>query len=63
MPASAAQTSATPGATVHLLGTLIAFRATAAETEGLFSLVDTTTAPGQGTPPHLQCRSLLCSEG
>ena len=54
MAASAASTSATPGTTVHLLGTLITFRATAAETEGLFSLVDTTTAPGQGTPPHLQ---------
>jgi quercetin dioxygenase-like cupin family protein len=50
----APQTSATPGQTVHLLGTLITFKATAAETEGMFSLVDTTTAPGQGTPPHLQ---------
>ncbi|MBM6594225.1 cupin domain-containing protein [Microvirga pudoricolor] len=42
------------GDTVHLLGTLITFKATAAETEGLFSLVETSTAPGQGTPPHLQ---------
>jgi quercetin dioxygenase-like cupin family protein len=54
MAASAARTSVTPGTTVHLLGTLITFRATAVETEGLLSLVDTTTAPGQGTPPHLQ---------
>ncbi|WP_445681797.1 cupin domain-containing protein [Radicibacter daui] len=44
----------TPGNTVHLLGTLVTFRATGAETGGAFSLVDVTTAPGQGTPPHLQ---------
>jgi quercetin dioxygenase-like cupin family protein len=42
------------GATVHLLGTLITLKASAADTEGHFSLVDTTTAPGQGTPPHIQ---------
>ena len=42
------------GTTVHLLGTLITFKATATETEGRFSLVDSTTAPGQGSPPHLQ---------
>ena len=42
------------GKTVHLLGTLVTFRATAAETEGAFSLVEAVTAPGQGTPPHIQ---------
>lgn len=47
------QEGATP-ATVHLLGTLVTFRALAADTEGAFSLVEAVTAPGQGTPPHLQ---------
>jgi mannose-6-phosphate isomerase-like protein (cupin superfamily) len=42
------------GTTVHLLGTLVTFKATSAETEGAFSLVEAVTAPGQGTPPHLQ---------
>ena len=42
------------GDTVHLLGTLVTFRALAADTEGAFSLVEAVTAPGQGTPPHLQ---------
>jgi len=42
------------GTTVHLLGTLITFMATAADTEGAFSLVEAVTAPGQGTPPHIQ---------
>ncbi|MCR0984695.1 cupin domain-containing protein [Roseomonas populi] len=40
--------------TVHLLGNLLTFRATAATTEGGFSLVECRTAPGQGSPPHLQ---------
>ncbi|MCX5495470.1 cupin domain-containing protein [Kaistia dalseonensis] len=42
------------GTTVHLLGTLVTFKATALDTEGTFSLVEATTAPGQGTPPHIQ---------
>ena len=42
------------GSTIHLLGTLVTFRATAADTEGSFSLVEAKTAPGQGTPPHIQ---------
>lgn len=40
--------------TVHLLGNLITFRGRASHTEGSFSLVDVRTAPGAGTPPHLQ---------
>ncbi len=44
----------TAAETVHLLGTLVTFRALAADTEGAFSLVEALTAPGQGTPPHLQ---------
>ncbi|MBN9435026.1 MAG: cupin domain-containing protein [Bosea sp.] len=46
--------TATAGSTVHLLGTLVTFRALAADTEGAFSLVEAVTAPGQGTPPHRQ---------
>ncbi len=40
------------GSTLHLLGSLVTFRATTAQTQGTFSLVETRTAPGQGTPPH-----------
>lgn len=38
--------TATAGSTVHLLGTLVTFRALAADTEGAFSLVEAVTAPG-----------------
>ena len=41
-----------PGTTVHLLGTLITYRATAAQTDGLFALADVRTAPGAITPPR-----------
>jgi quercetin dioxygenase-like cupin family protein len=44
--------------TVHLLGNLLTFRATAGTTDGAFSLVEAQTAPGQGSPPHLQRRDL-----
>jgi quercetin dioxygenase-like cupin family protein len=54
MPAQQTSLPAKTGSTVHLLGTLVTFKATAADTEGLFSLVETTTAPGQGTPSHIQ---------
>ena len=40
--------------TVHLIGNLLTFRARGRDTEGRFSLVDCLTAPGQGTPPHIQ---------
>jgi quercetin dioxygenase-like cupin family protein len=46
--------SSPTGSTIHLLGTLVTFKATSADTEGAFSLVEAMTAPGQGTPPHLQ---------
>lgn len=42
------------GQTVHLLGNLLTFRATAAETAGEFSLVEALSAPGAGSPPHFQ---------
>ncbi|MCB8823275.1 cupin domain-containing protein [Microvirga rosea] len=54
MSAPQSNTSPRTGSTVHLLGTLVTFKATAADTEGLFSLVEATTAPGQGVPPHTQ---------
>lgn len=40
------------GATVHLLGTLVTFRATAGDTNGAFSLAEIAVSPGAGTPPH-----------
>jgi quercetin dioxygenase-like cupin family protein len=40
--------------TVHLLGNLVTFRGRGADTNNQFSLVDVLTAPGAGTPPHLQ---------
>ncbi len=39
---------------VHLLGNIINFLATGSETSGAYSLVEITTAPGAGTPPHRQ---------
>lgn len=53
-PIATAAPASKTGSTIHLLGTLVTFRATAADTEGAFSLVEAKTAPGQGTPPHIQ---------
>jgi quercetin dioxygenase-like cupin family protein len=47
-----------PAETVHLLGNLITFRATSAMTGGAFSIAEARTAPGQGSPPHLQRRDV-----
>lgn len=44
--------SATAGQTRHLLGTLLTFRGTAAQTGQRFSLVECAAAPGAGAPPH-----------
>lgn len=41
-------------AVFHLLGNLIRFKASGRETGNAYSLVDVTTAPGAGTPPHTQ---------
>ncbi|MGV3490441.1 MAG: cupin domain-containing protein [Devosia sp.] len=46
-------TAQTPG-TVHLLGNLVHFLARGADTQNAYSLVEVTTAPGAGTPPHVQ---------
>lgn len=53
------------GSTVHLLGTLVTFRASAADTDGAFSLVEIAVAPGAGTPPHhhLDAESFLVLDG
>src|SRR5688572_9376323 len=40
--------------TIHLLGNLIAIRAGGTRTNNAYSLVEVTTAPGAGTPPHTQ---------
>lgn len=40
--------------TVHLLGNLVTFGGRGTATGNSFSLVDVKTAPGAGTPPHLQ---------
>jgi len=39
---------------VHLLGNLVHFKATSEVTGQAYSLVEVTTAPGAGTPPHFQ---------
>lgn len=51
--AASAATPANP-LTVHFLGNLLTFRARAGDTSGHFSVVECLTAPGAGSPPHLQ---------
>lgn len=41
-------------AVFHLLGNLIRFKARGRDTNNAYSLVEVTTAPGAGTPPHTQ---------
>ena len=48
---SAANRTPSPG-TVHLFGNLLTFRARGADTQGIFSLLDCYSAPGQGAPAH-----------
>ena len=43
-----------PANRIHLLGNIIQFLATGSDTSGAYSLVEVTTAPGSGTPPHRQ---------
>ncbi|PYB75324.1 cupin domain-containing protein [Rhizobium wuzhouense] len=51
--------------TVHFLGSLLTFRARAADTGGTFSIVESCSAPGAGAPPHLQAdaEAFLVTEG
>lgn len=48
------QASADQSTTVHLLGNLVTFKARGATTGSAYSLVEVTTAPKAGTPPHIQ---------
>jgi len=41
------------GKSIWMLGALMTFKATGAETDGSFSLVEQVCAPGQGSPPHV----------
>lgn len=51
--------------TVHFLGSLLTFRARAADTDGQFSVVESCSAPGAGAPPHIQtdAEAFLVTEG
>ena len=51
--------------TVHFLGSLLTFRASAADTDGRFSIVESCSAPGAGAPPHIQsdAEAFLVTEG
>ena len=44
------------GQTVRVITDLVTFKALAADTGGAYSLFETVTQPGQGTPPHRQSR-------
>ncbi|NML73255.1 cupin domain-containing protein [Rhizobium sp. S-51] len=51
--------------TLHFLGSLLTFRARAAETAGSFTIVECLTASGAGAPPHRQddAEAFLVTEG
>ncbi len=42
------------GTMVQVLSELITFRITSDQTDGAYTIVETITAPGGGTPPHIQ---------
>lgn len=42
------------GKTLRVISDLVTWKATADETGGAYSLFETSTPPGGGTPPHLQ---------
>ena len=41
------------GKSIWMLGHLLTFKATGAETGGAFSLIEQVTLPGRGSPPHV----------
>ena len=41
------------GQSIWMAGALMTFKATAAETDGAFTLVEAQNAPGGGAPPHV----------
>lgn len=51
--------------TYHFLGSLLTFRARAADTNGSFSVIECLSAPGAGAPPHRQtdAEAFLVTEG
>lgn len=57
--------TASPAKTLHFLGSLLTFRARAAETGGQFTIVESCSAPGAGAPPHHQAdaEAFLVTEG
>jgi quercetin dioxygenase-like cupin family protein len=40
--------------TIHFLGNILTFRARYADTKQNFTVIEMTTAPGAGSPPHTQ---------
>jgi quercetin dioxygenase-like cupin family protein len=54
IPVAARAVGAGEGTTVAVLGDRVTIKALADETGGAYSLFETETAPGAGTPPHLQ---------
>lgn len=54
-----------PSDTVHFLGNLLTFRASAGDTDGTFSVAECLSAPGAGAPMHHQkdSEAFLVTEG
>lgn len=52
--AHASPATAASEASLHLLGNIVAVRLSGERTGNAYSLVEVTTAPGAGTPPHVQ---------
>ncbi|AJY46846.1 cupin domain-containing protein [Martelella endophytica] len=54
-----------PPSTVHFLGNLLSFRASAGDTGGTFSVAECLSAPGAGAPMHHQqdSEAFLVTEG
>lgn len=54
-----------PSDTVHFLGNLLTFRASAGDTDGTFSVAECLSAPGAGAPMHHQrdSEAFLVMEG
>jgi quercetin dioxygenase-like cupin family protein len=51
--------------TIHFLGNILTFRARYADTKENFTVIEMTTAPGAGSPPHTQTdqEAFLVQEG
>ncbi len=53
-PLTSRQLAPGDGQTYRLLGDLVTVKAVAADTGGAYALFEACTAPGEGTPPHVQ---------